>query len=100
MVNLSKMQAAILRMLVANGPMYGLEMVRTSDGALKRGTIYVMLGRMEDKGLVRSKQEEITSDHIGLPRRIYEPTGLGERAWRAREAAEAAFVASPSEVPA
>ena len=37
--------------------MYGLQLVEQSEGALKRGTVYVTLGRMEAKGLVESEQE-------------------------------------------
>ena len=32
--------------------MYGLELVTESEGALKRGTVYVTLGRLEEKGYV------------------------------------------------
>ena len=54
-----------------------------SEGALKRGTVYVTLGRMEAKGFVRSEQEAMPSGAIGLPRRLYYPTPLGERVRRA-----------------
>ncbi len=70
----------ILELLVSSGPMYGLELVQRSGGALKRGTVYVTLGRMETKGFVMSEQEELPEGAIGLPRRRYRPTGLGERA--------------------
>jgi DNA-binding PadR family transcriptional regulator len=73
----------ILQMLVSNGPLYGLQLVELSDGALKRGTVYVTLGRLEAKGYVVSEQEPPTPGAIGLPRRIYRPTGLGERVLRA-----------------
>ena len=53
------------------------------DGALKRGTVYVTLGRMEAKGFVRSEQEAMPPGAIGLPRRLYYPTPLGERVLRA-----------------
>ena len=73
----------ILEMLVSSGPLYGLELVDRSDGDLKRGTVYVTLGRMEAKGFLTSEQEEMPEGAIGLPRRRYRPTGLGERALRA-----------------
>ncbi len=73
----------ILELLASVGPMYGLQLVERSDGALKRGTVYVTLGRMEAKGLVQSVQESLPPGGIGLPRRIYRPTALGERARRA-----------------
>ena len=61
----------------------GLQLVERSDGALKRGTVYVTLGRLEAKGYVESEQEPPAPGAIGLPRRIYRPTGLGERVLRA-----------------
>ena len=63
--------------------MFGLHMVEVSAGALKRGTIYVTLSRMEAKGYVESEQEPSQAGAIGLPRRIYRPTALGERMLRA-----------------
>jgi PadR family transcriptional regulator PadR len=69
----------ILDLLVAQGPLFGLQLVALSDGALKRGTVYVTLGRMETKGFVRSEQEAMPPGAIGLPRRLYYPTPLGER---------------------
>lgn len=63
--------------------MFGLQLVESSKGALKRGTVYVTLGRMERKGFVESEQEPAQPGAIGLPRRLYRPTGLGERALRA-----------------
>jgi DNA-binding PadR family transcriptional regulator len=72
----------ILEMLVSSGPLYGLQLVEQSRGALKRGTVYVTLGRMEAKGYIESEQEPQVPGAIGLPRRIYRPTGLGERILR------------------
>jgi PadR family transcriptional regulator len=69
----------ILDLLLAQGPLFGLQLVSLSDGALKRGTVYVTLGRMEAKGFVRSEQEAMPPGAIGLPRRLYYPTPLGER---------------------
>jgi DNA-binding PadR family transcriptional regulator len=66
-----------------DGPDIGLSLVARSDGALKRGTIYVTLGRMERKGFVASEQEPQAPGAIGLPRRIYSVTPLGKRALRA-----------------
>jgi DNA-binding PadR family transcriptional regulator len=73
----------ILDLLVSEGPMYGLALVERSGGALKRGTVYVTLGRLEAKGLVESAQEPLPPGAIGLPRRIYRPTSLGTRMLRA-----------------
>ena len=82
---LSPKEALILDLL-RSGEMYGLELVTSSDGALKRGTVYVTLGRMEEKGFITSRLEAAPADAGGLPRRLYEPTALGRRvlaAWTA-----------------
>jgi PadR family transcriptional regulator PadR len=81
--HLSRTEEQILELLIARGEMYGLEMVRESCGALKKGTIYVTLGRMEEKGYVESRQEERPANAQGIPRRLYTPTGLGARVARA-----------------
>ena len=47
---LSPKEMLTLEMLISNGEMFGLEMVEASEGELKRGTIYVTLQRMSDKG--------------------------------------------------
>ena len=58
---------------------YGLQLVAASTGRLKRGTVYVTLGRMEEKGYITSKLEAAPSGAGGLPRRIYSATPLGLR---------------------
>jgi PadR family transcriptional regulator, regulatory protein PadR len=73
----------ILELLQADGPLFGLQLVALSQGALKRGTVYVTLGRMEAKGFVASEQESMPAGAIGLPRRLYSPTPLGKRVLRA-----------------
>jgi DNA-binding PadR family transcriptional regulator len=73
----------ILELLMSRGPTYGLDLVGQSGGALKRGTVYVTLSRLEAKGLLASEQEAPRLGAIGLPRRIYRITGLGERVLQA-----------------
>ena len=82
MVTLPPKERLILDLLTEQ-PDFGLRLVERSDGALKRGTVYVTLGRMQQKGLVRSETETPAPGAIGLPRRIYYATPLGERARRA-----------------
>ena len=65
--------------LLRSGEMYGLQLVEESRGRLKRGTVYVTLGRMQEKGYVDSRAEERKPGAIGLPRRLYRPTGFGLR---------------------
>ena len=59
--------------------MYGLELVAASSGALQRGTVYVTLGRMEEKGYITSQQQAAPAATGGLPRRVYQPTPLGKQ---------------------
>lgn len=80
---LPEKERLILELLAASGPMFGLQLVEASRGRVKRGTVYVTLGRMEQKGYVESEQEPRAAGAIGLPRRLYRPTALGERALRA-----------------
>ena len=44
--------------LLASGPMYGLDMVKQSGGLLSRGTVYVLLGRMQDRGLIEATEPD------------------------------------------
>lgn len=83
-------------MLVVGGPQFGLGLVQDSHGRLKRGTVYVTLGRMERKGFVASELETPSPAAIGLPRRIYRATALGERALRAWTSLTQALSAEPS----
>ncbi len=83
---LSAKESIILKLLINNPTaLYGLEMVKMSEGELKSGTIYVTLNRMEEKGYLSSKKDAQELGQRGLPRRIYKPTGLGERAYNAFE---------------
>jgi PadR family transcriptional regulator len=73
----------ILGLLMRDAELYGLELVAASKGRLKRGTVYVTLGRMEEKGYISSRLEDAPADQGGLPRRIYEPTAFGRRVIKA-----------------
>jgi PadR family transcriptional regulator PadR len=84
-------ERVILEMLSRSTQMFGLQMVDESAGVLKRGTVYVTLGRMEAKGLVASEQEPPQPGAIGLPRRFYRLTALGERLLHAHAAFAAAL---------
>jgi PadR family transcriptional regulator PadR len=82
----STKEAVALELLRSGAAMYGLEMVKASHGQLGRGTIYVLLARLEDKGFVVSTAEPVPG-MPGMPRRIYRITGAGHRALAARRAA-------------
>jgi DNA-binding PadR family transcriptional regulator len=80
---LSVKETVILEMLARDGELYGLQLVAMSKGRLKRGTVYVTLGRMEDKGYVSSRTEDAPDGAGGLPRRLYEVTPYGLRVLKA-----------------
>jgi PadR family transcriptional regulator PadR len=85
---LSATERHIIELLVEHQELFGLQMVHLSEGRLKRGTVYVTLGRMSEKGYLESRQEPLPEGAIGLPRRLYRPTGLAMRilaAWKAAE---------------
>ena len=77
--------------LLAERESFGLELVGRSGGALKRGTVYVTLGRMQDKGYLESRAEALPHGGIGLPRRFYRPTPFGLRVLDASMLAARAF---------
>ena len=79
MLTLSAKESLILELLVREKELYGLQLVAGSKRRLKRGTVYVTLGRMEDKGYITSRLEAPPPDAGGPPRRLYQPTALGRR---------------------
>lgn len=85
---LSSTERQIIELLADHQELFGLQMVELSSGRLKRGTVYVTLGRMHGKGYLESRQQPLPEGAIGLPRRLYRPTGLAMRilgAWQAAE---------------
>jgi PadR family transcriptional regulator, regulatory protein PadR len=76
---------------------YGLELVDASDGALKRGSVYVTLARMEEKGFVESRQEDRVQGNSGLPRRLYRATPYGRKVHSAFSTLRDALALKPSE---
>ena len=88
---LSSKEFKILQLLISNGEMFGLEMIEASEGELKRGTIYVTLQRMGDKGYVESREEPRQNPEIGIPRRKYWATGLGKRVYQTNLKAQEFF---------
>jgi PadR family transcriptional regulator PadR len=94
---LSGTEHAILELLQQHGEMFGLQMVERSKGRLKRGTVYVTLGRMQEKGYLDSRQEDLPPGAIGLPRRLYRPTGHALRILHAWQVAAQLLRAQPEE---
>lgn len=91
--SLSRKEQLVLSLLLSEGlrEMFGLEMVEASGGDLKRGTIYVTLQRMEEKGFIESRLEPRTEPEIGIPRRLYKATGHGQRVFQAYQLAQQAM---------
>ena len=75
--SMSKTESLVMELLRGR-ERYGLELVDASEGALKRGSVYVTLARMEEKGFVDSRQEE-REGAGGAPRRLYRATPYGRK---------------------
>ena len=84
--------------LLRERELFGLQLVDRSQGTLKRGTVYVTLGRMQDKGYVESRTEPLPPGAIGLPRRWYRPTDYGLRVLNAWAMAARNFAAEAPEI--
>jgi len=81
-LTLSPKELLVLELL-REQELYGLQLVAASRRRLKRGTVYVTLGRMEEKGYITSTLEAAPVGAGGLPRRIYAATALGRRVFAA-----------------
>lgn len=73
----SPLEAKVLQIILQHGWGYGLALSKAAG--IKRGSIYVILGRLEDKGLVNSWEEEPPIDYVGIPRRYYQATKQGRK---------------------
>ena len=94
--SMSTTESLILELL-RDGRQYGLELVDASKGALKRGSVYVILSRMEAKGFVESRQEERAAGASGLPRRLYRATEYGIKVHDAYQLLREALALRPAE---
>ena len=83
-------EVEVLRLLAGGRELYGLEMIKRSGGTLKRNSIYVVLGRMEDQGFIKGREVK-EKGTPGIPRRLYRITGLGQRALAAWDAAQSTW---------
>jgi DNA-binding PadR family transcriptional regulator len=88
---------SLLLDLLDEGERFGLELVEASGGRVKRGSVYVLLARMEEKGFVESRQEERQPGAIGLPRRLYRATPYGLKVRDAYRLLREALALKPAE---
>ena len=98
-LRLTPKETLVLKLLICgDGEQYGLQLVERAAGQLARGTVYVLLDRMQEKGLVESRQEDRRPGVSGIPRRMYRPTGLGVRAYHAAAQFAALTAVQPAPV--
>ncbi|HET7459570.1 MAG TPA: PadR family transcriptional regulator [Gemmatimonadaceae bacterium] len=73
---------ALVLAAVARGVRHGFDILEATE--LKSGTVYPILRRLEDAGLLRSRWEPVRDarDAGRPPRRLYELTGAGAEALR------------------
>ncbi|MBY0496771.1 MAG: PadR family transcriptional regulator [Cyanobacteria bacterium] len=92
---MSKTESVVMELLRGR-ERYGLELVDASGGSLKRGSVYVILARMEEKGFVDSRQEERDAAG-GTPRRLYRATPYGRKVHGAFSQLREAIALRPAE---
>lgn len=77
---ISTTEALILGLLAQKSVgAYGSELIHSSNGKLKRGSVYSLLSRLEKANFVESS-EEAGTDQYALPRTRYRITAQGSRA--------------------
>src|SRR5688500_9657380 len=86
---------SLLLDLLEDRERFGLELVERTGGAVKRGSVYVLLSRMEAKGFVESRQEERAAGATGRPRRMYRATSYGLKVRAAYRLLKAALALKP-----
>lgn len=95
--SMSRTESLVMDLLGARDR-YGLELVDASSGALKRGSVYVILARMEEKGFVESWQETPQKAKAsGPPRRLYRATEYGLKVHDAFSLLRDALALKPAE---
>lgn len=94
--SMSRTESLVMELL-GHRERYGLELVDAASGALKRGSVYVILARMEEKGFVESWQEERSPGTSGMPRRLYRATPYGLKVHEAFATLREALALKPAE---
>ncbi|GHE65824.1 PadR family transcriptional regulator [Roseivirga thermotolerans] len=77
-------ELALLTILVLGDNAYGVtikqEINKQGGRQISRGALHTALSRLEDKGLLSSKQGETNEARGGRPKRYYEVTNKGKEA--------------------
>ncbi len=76
---LRPLDEAVLLRLYSKPNQYGLQLVENSNGLFGRGTIYIRLSRLEERGMVVAHYEPRTDMRIMYPRRMYSCTDAGRK---------------------
>lgn len=76
-MKLRKADRLVLYALAFHGELYGLDLVHVRAG--RRGSIYVRLGRLEDRALVSRRDEDRTRPGM-TPRSLFAITDAGKAA--------------------
>lgn len=76
-MRLTNSQMMIRSHFKSDKELYGYELVKISNGTIKIGTVYVLLGRIVDKGFLESRYDQALSG--GPRRRLYKLTSEGIR---------------------
>ena len=76
----------IILAFLSDRSMYGLELIKESNGRLKKGSVYNVLSGMKEIGWIDSEIEDTPAGKKGPPRRRYRITARGSSildAWKA-----------------
>lgn len=79
-VHLTPAEAGVLELLLRFGSEYPLGLIARSGGKLSRGSVYVLLARLEGKACVSSEVQPNPPHEQGRPRRYYQVTLTGRQA--------------------
>ena len=93
---------ALVLLAISRGVRHGFDVLEATG--LQSGTVYPILRRLEDAGMLRSRWEavQLARSEGRPPRRYYELTGAGAQALRealARHPNAAGVLATPSGAP-
>jgi DNA-binding PadR family transcriptional regulator len=77
-------EIVILTIAVLYKEAYGVSIKKEIEGRLSRnvsmGALHTALGRLEDKGYIKSYEGEATEERAGRPKKYFQITALGKKA--------------------